>query len=118
MLCEEELECVHLLRDTLDIIQTIDTNDDFYTIESLFQVFNPIDHTIFLQILCSCKELPECINTSKPDTDEVLLTSKNDVGSIPIGNVPTCASRPSNSTPLGIVGRPRIRVHEERKWRA
>jgi hypothetical protein len=38
-----------------------------------------------------------------------------EAGSIPMGNVPTCARRPSNSTPLGIVGSARIRVHEERK---
>ena len=37
---------------------------------------------------------------------------------MPMGNVPTCAKRPSNSTPLGIVGKPRMRVHEDKKWRA
>ena len=33
-------------------------------------------------------------------------------------DVLTHARRPSNSTPLGIAGKPRIRVHEDRKWRA
>jgi len=44
-----------------------------------------------------------------------LLTSVKDDGSMPIGKVPTLAKRPANSTPFGIVGRPKIRVHEERK---
>ena len=51
-------------------------------------------------------------------TGEELLTSVKDDGSIPIGKVPTLAKRPANSTPFGIVGRPKIRVHEERKCRA
>jgi len=44
-----------------------------------------------------------------------MRTLVKEVGSIPIGKVPTCASRPSNSTPLGIVGSERMRVQEERK---
>ena len=43
------------------------------------------------------------------------LTEMNESGSIPIGKVPTWANRPSNSTPFGIVGNARIRVHDERK---
>ena len=45
-------------------------------------------------------------------------TSVNELGSIPMGNVPTCAILPSNSTPFGTVGRPRMRVHEDKKCRA
>ena len=32
-------------------------------------------------------------------------TSVNELGSIPMGNVPTCAILPSNSTPFGTVDR-------------
>jgi hypothetical protein len=42
-------------------------------------------------------------------------TFVKEVGSIPMGKVPTCAKRLSNSTPFGIVGSERMRVQEERK---
>ena len=51
----------------------------------------------------------------KEERSKKTRTLVKEVGSIPIGKVPTWASRPSNSTPLGIVGSERIRVQEERK---
>ncbi len=63
-------------------------------------------------------EIPVSFNYTTMERRKETRTLVKEVGSIPIGKVPTCASRPSNSTPFGIVGSERMRVHEERKWRA
>lgn len=126
MLCEEEFERMHLLRNTFDVIETVNTHDDLDALEALFHLLYSVDHFLLFQVLelqnkttISIQRNSERVRRKTRIERKVMTrTSKNDVGSIPIGNVPTCANRPSNSTPLGIVGRPRIRVQEERKWRA
>lgn len=38
MLCEEKLECVQLLGDTLDVVEAVNTNDELHTRKSLLQL--------------------------------------------------------------------------------
>lgn len=40
MLAEEELECVQFLWDTLDVVQSVDTNDDLDAVEALLELLN------------------------------------------------------------------------------
>ena len=37
MLCEEKLECVELLRHALDIVESVNTNDDLDAVKALFE---------------------------------------------------------------------------------
>lgn len=114
MLCEEKLQGVQLLGNTLDVIQSIYADNDFDTTKTVLHLCN----AGFDRFLCKILYWMDRISDRMRTADRGKHTWMNESGSIPIGNVPTCAKRPSNSTPLGIVGRLRIRVHEERKCRA
>ena len=134
VLGQEQLQSMQLLRNTLDVIQSIDTNDELDPVESLLELLNPVLYWFPGEVLCTFTGRPSGATASKEErftenkltergnffgaTGGELLTSVKDDGSMPIGKVPTLAKRPANSTPFGIVGRPRIRVHEERKCRA
>jgi hypothetical protein len=51
MLSEEELECVELLGNALDVIESIDTDDDLNAIEALLKCSDTFLNRFFLQIL-------------------------------------------------------------------
>ena len=51
MLSKEQLKCVHFLGDTLDVIQSINTNNDLDAFESLLQLSNSIDDLLLLEVL-------------------------------------------------------------------
>ncbi len=51
MLCEEKLECVELLRHALDIVESVDTNDDLDAVEALFEGSDALLDGFFLQVL-------------------------------------------------------------------
>jgi hypothetical protein len=116
VLSEEELKCMELLRNALNIIKSIDADDDFHAVKALLKGNDTLLNGLFLQVLW-VQRIP--ISSTQGRTEKKKIRALvNEVGSIPIGKVPTCASRPSNSTPLGMVGSERMRVHEERKCRA
>ena len=48
VLCEKQLQCVKLLGNTLDVIQTINTNNDFHPPETLLQLRYAIFYRLFL----------------------------------------------------------------------
>ena len=48
MLCEEEFERVQFLRDTFDVVQPIDSDDDLYAIESLLERRDALLHRFLL----------------------------------------------------------------------
>ena len=54
-----------------------------------------------------------CLTTSSSFSATVNLC-----GVMPIGNAATRMSVPFSSTPYGVPSRPRMRVHDEMKWRA
>ena len=41
------------LRDTLDVIQSIDTNDEFNAVEPLLELVNPLLNGLFGEVLCA-----------------------------------------------------------------
>jgi hypothetical protein len=51
MLCEEEFESVQLLWNTLDVVKTVDTNDDFHATETLLELGDTVDDGLFFEIL-------------------------------------------------------------------
>ena len=51
MLCEEEFESVQLLWNTLDVIETVDTNDDFHATETLLELGDTVDDGLSFEIL-------------------------------------------------------------------
>ena len=51
MLRQEELESMKLLRDTLDIVQAIDTDNDLDTTEALLELGDTILHGLLFQVL-------------------------------------------------------------------
>jgi hypothetical protein len=51
MLCEEEFESVQLLWNALDVIETVDTNDDFHATETLLELGDAVDNGLLLEIL-------------------------------------------------------------------
>ena len=51
MLREEKLQCVKLLRHTLDVIQPIHANNDLHITESVLQLSNALLDALFLEIL-------------------------------------------------------------------
>lgn len=116
VLGEEEFKCVELLRNALDVVKSVDTDDDLDAVEALLKGSDTLLNGLFLQVL-RVKEISSKRNATM-DAAKKTRTLIKEVGSIPIGKVPTWASRPSNSTPFGIVGSERMRVQEERKCRA
>lgn len=51
MLGEEELEGVEFLWDTLDVVQTINADDDLHAIKTLLELLNPLLDRFLLQVL-------------------------------------------------------------------
>ena len=51
MLCEEEFESVQLLWNALDVIETVDTNDDFHAAETLLKLSDAVDNGLLFEIL-------------------------------------------------------------------
>jgi hypothetical protein len=51
MLCEEEFEGVQLLWNTLDVIETVDTNDDFHAAEALLKLGDAVYDGLSFEIL-------------------------------------------------------------------
>ena len=51
MLGEEQLQSVKLLRDALDVIQSINANDEFDAVKSLPELLNPLLDGVFKQVL-------------------------------------------------------------------
>lgn len=51
VLAQEQLERMQLLRHTLDVIQPIDAHNDLDAAEPVLELFDPLLHTILLQIL-------------------------------------------------------------------
>jgi hypothetical protein len=48
---EEEFKCVKLLRNTLDIVKPVDTDDDLDAVEALLKGSNTLLNGLFLQVL-------------------------------------------------------------------
>lgn len=99
---------MQLLGDALDVVEAVNANDELHARKSLFQLSNTRLDRVFPKVLLMHAQ-------RGMQHDAWKRTSMKELGSIPMGNVPTCAKRPSNSTPFGIVGKPRIRVHEDKK---
>ena len=53
VLCEEKLERVQLLGDTLDVVEAVDADDKLHTRKSLLQLSNTRLDRVFLQVLFS-----------------------------------------------------------------
>ena len=51
VLSEEELKCMELLRNALDIIKPVDADDDFHAVEALLKGNDTLLNGLFLQIL-------------------------------------------------------------------
>ena len=51
MLCEEEFESVQLLWNAFNVVETVDTNDDFHATETLFELRDTVDDGFLLEIL-------------------------------------------------------------------
>jgi hypothetical protein len=51
MLCEEKLESVELLRHALDIVESVDTNDNLDAVKALFERSDALLDGLFLQVL-------------------------------------------------------------------
>lgn len=51
MLCEEEFESVQLLRNTFDVIEPVDANDDFHAAETLLELGDAVDNRLPFEIL-------------------------------------------------------------------
>lgn len=51
MLCEEKLESVELLRHALDIVESVDANDNLDAVEALFERGDALLDGLFLQVL-------------------------------------------------------------------
>jgi hypothetical protein len=51
VLGEEEFKCVKLLRNTLDIVKPVDTDDDLDAVEALFKGSDTLLNGLFLQVL-------------------------------------------------------------------
>ena len=51
MLCQEQLQCMKLLWYALDVIQSVDTNNNLDAIESLLKLSNARIHGVLFQIL-------------------------------------------------------------------
>ena len=86
MLVEEYLHGVQLLRNSLDVIETINADDNFDAFETTAESGDTVDDTLTLKALFQR-------GSAKSETvyAEVSLTSRNCEGSMPIGNVPTVA---------------------------
>jgi hypothetical protein len=115
VLSEEELEGMELLRNALDRIKPIDADDDFHAVKALLKGSDTLLNGLFLQVLW-VQRIPISLTQARTEQKK-MRALVNEVGSIPIGKVPTCASRPSNSTPLAMMGSEIMREHEERKLR-
>jgi len=48
---EEEFECMELLRNALDIVKSVDTDDDLDAIEALLKGSNTLLNGLLLQVL-------------------------------------------------------------------
>jgi hypothetical protein len=57
VLCEEEFECVELLRNTLDIVKSVDTDDDLNAVEALLEGSDALLNGLLLQVLWAKKDL-------------------------------------------------------------
>ena len=51
MLCEEEFESVQLLWNAFNVVETVDTNDDFHATETLFELGDTVDDGFLFEIL-------------------------------------------------------------------
>ena len=51
MLCQEELERVQLLRDTLDVVEPVDTDDDLDTVEAVLELLDTFLNAVLLEVL-------------------------------------------------------------------
>lgn len=51
MLCEEELESVELLRHALDIVESVDTNNNLDAVEALLEHSDALLDGLFLKVL-------------------------------------------------------------------
>lgn len=51
MLCEEEFESMQLLWNALDVIETVDTNDDFHAAETLLELGDAVDNRLPFEVL-------------------------------------------------------------------
>lgn len=51
MLCEEEFESMQLLWNTLDVVETVDTNNDFHAAETLLELGDAVDNRLLFEIL-------------------------------------------------------------------
>jgi hypothetical protein len=51
MLGEEEFECMKLLWYTLNVIQSIDTDDEFDTLKSALKILYALLHRLLLEVL-------------------------------------------------------------------
>src|SRR5277367_773839 len=103
---EEDIKGVEFLRNSFDVIESVDTDNDFLTLEFLFKFRNTLLTFRILKFLQ--------LNTTK----QGYHTSVNFSGSMPIGIVATFTVLPLYSTALGIVDKFNTRLHADKKCRA
>ena len=53
MLRQEQLQSVKFLGDTLDVIQSVNPNDEFDAVEPLLELMNPLLNRLFGEVLCA-----------------------------------------------------------------
>lgn len=58
---------MQLLRNTLDVIQSIDTNDELDPVESLLELLNPVLYWLPGEVLCAFTGRPSEATASKEE---------------------------------------------------
>lgn len=87
VLVEEDLHGVQLLRHSLDVVETIHTDDDLDAVETTTEGRDAVDDRLALEALYergSASGLATAV-------ERLELTSRNCEGSMPMGKVPTVA---------------------------
>lgn len=129
MLAQEELERVQLLRDALDVVQAVDADDDLDALEPALERFDAILHALLLQVLeTKSVTFPDDASRVEANLGESARVNADREGAnmcqpaLELGRSSALLTHQAinslTSTPLGMVGRPSMRVQDERKCRA
>jgi len=109
VLSEEDFKGVEFLRDSLDVIESIDTDNNLLALELLFKFRNTFLTFRILDFL-----IPLTNHDGRGGGD----TSVNFSGSMPIGIVATFTVLPLYCTALGMVDKFNTRLQADKKCRA
>jgi hypothetical protein len=90
MFFEEDFHRVKFLRYSFDVIESIDSDDDFDTFETTTESGNSLNDGVLSKRLRTMRPKSQLIESATTE-EERKLTSRKELGSIPIGKVPTSA---------------------------